>query len=121
MVLSESGIDYGSGRPALRFVSLDNPYQGMYIVDRALAIEHLSNSPARSPVLSRAIRWSIRERVAMGPIFDDVPPGFGSRNVVPLQCFGPGEYRLDPSCLIEHLTGNYSRSHRRPPAGVRHR
>ncbi len=110
----------GSGPDSdLLFVSLDNPYQGMYVLDRELAIEHLSSSPARSPLLSRAIRWPngvqrreamVRERAAIGPIFDDVPAGFGSRNVVPVQTPGPGEYRLDPACLIEHLTGNYVRS-----------
>ncbi len=110
----------GSGPdPDLLFVSLDNPYQGMYVLDRELAMEHLSSSPARSPLLSRAIRWPngvqwreamVRERAAIGPIFDDVPAGFGSRNVVPVQMLGAGRYSPDPACLIEHLTGNYVRS-----------
>jgi hypothetical protein len=118
VTLSRSDTGRGSG-PDLRFVNLNNPYQGMYVIDRELAIDHLRSSPARSPLLSGAIRWPnnmhehgllIRERAAMGPIFDDVPPGFIARNVVPVQAPRPGEYRLDPSCLIEHLTGNYSRS-----------
>lgn len=103
----------------LHFVNLDNPYQGMYVLDRELAIEHLRSSPARSPVLSTTVSWPnglqkrgaiIRERAAMGPIFDHVPPGFQSRNCVPVQTLPSGEYRLDASCLVEHLTGNYSRS-----------
>ncbi len=118
VVLSQPDTGRGSGLD-LRFVSLNNPYQGMYVIDRELAIDHLWNSPARSSLLSRSIKWPtdvqlraaiIRERAAIGPILDDVPPGFGSRNVVPLQMPRPGEYRLDPACLIEHLTGNYSRS-----------
>jgi hypothetical protein len=102
--------------PEVRFVSLENPYQGMYILDRELASRHLSSSPARSPLLSRTIRWPedvqrygglIRERAAMGPILDDVPHGFGSRNVVPAVASGDRRYQLDPACLIEHLSGNY--------------
>ncbi len=109
VTLSQPDTGHGPGLD-LRFLSLDNPYQGMYVVDRELALEHLWSSPARSPLLSGVIRWPIRERAATGPIFDDVPPGFGSRNVVPVQALRVGEYRLDPRCLIEHLTGNYSRS-----------
>ncbi|HTW41648.1 MAG TPA: hypothetical protein VMD79_05000 [Solirubrobacteraceae bacterium] len=100
----------------LRFVSLENPYQAMYVLDRGLASDHLWRSPARSPLLSRTIRWPnndiqwraalIRERAALGPILDEVPPGFGSRNVVPAQMPRPGQYRLDPACLIEHLAAN---------------
>ncbi len=115
--ISTSELD--RSEPELRFVSLENPYQGMYVLDRELAVAHLSRSPARSPLLSRGIRWPtgvqeraaiVRERAAMGPIFDQVPAGFGSRNVVPVHTPRPGEHRLDSACLVEHLTGNYSRS-----------
>jgi hypothetical protein len=109
----------GDAETNLHFVNLNNPYQGMYVLDRELAIDHLRNSPARSPVLSRAVSWPnglekrgtiIRERAALGPIFDDVPSGFQSRNCVPVETLSPGEYRLAPACLVEHLAGNYSRS-----------
>ena len=109
----------GGAETNFHFVNLNNPYQGMYVLDRELAIDHLRNSPARSPVLSRAVSWPnglekrgtiIRERAALGPIFDDVPAGFQSRNCVPVETLSPGEYRLAPSCLVEHLAGNYSRS-----------
>lgn len=111
VVLSQFNASRGS-ETDLRFVNLDNPYQGMYVADRELVIDHLWSSPARSPLLSSTIRWphGIRERASMGPIFDDVPAGFQSRNAVPVQKLGSGEYRLEPSCLVEHLTGNYSRS-----------
>jgi hypothetical protein len=103
----------------LRFVNLNNPYQGMYVLDRELAREHLWSSPARSPLLSRAISWPndaqvrasiVRERAAIGPIFDDVPDGFRSRNVVPVRTFPGGHHRLDPACLIEHRARNYAGS-----------
>jgi hypothetical protein len=94
-----------------RFVNLTNPYQGMYVLDRPLAVEHFRRSPTRDSARSRAFsNWAIRERAAIGPIFDDVPGGFTSRNVVPLLHDPGDEWRLDPRCLIEHLTGNYTRT-----------
>src|SRR5271165_2871921 len=93
VVLSASESGRTSG-PDLRFVNLDNPYQGMYVLDRGLAIDHLRNSPARSPLRSRTESpvppWEqlVRERAAMGPIFDNVPSGFISRNVVPVLDLG---------------------------------
>lgn len=111
VVLSEPD---GAGESAaqLRFLALRSPYQGLYVLDRRLAIEHLSSSPARSPLLSRAVKWPtlVRERASIGPILDNVPPGFTSRNVVPVRSSPAGEHHLDPACLIEHLAGNYSRS-----------
>jgi hypothetical protein len=105
----------GNGR--LVFVGLDNPYQGMYLLDRVLAKDHFRYSPARTHLRSRSTltveNYSktynyVRERAALGPIFDNVPPSFAARNVVPVQDTGPGKRRVDPSCLIEHLAGNYS-------------
>ena len=105
----------GSGE--VLFVSLENPYQGMYLLDRELLVEHLTGSPARSRVLSRGIRWPngehrmsalVRERAAMGPILDAVPSGFRSRTVVPVHG-GSGQYVLDDACLIEHLAARFTR------------
>lgn len=94
-----------------QFVNLKNPYQGMYVLDRAMADEHFRFSVARSPLRSRVRRWGIRERASMGPIFDDVPKGFVSRNVVPAYVRG-GRLCLDRSCLIEHAAGTYARDPR---------
>jgi hypothetical protein len=107
--LGESTPDPGDGR--LRFVNLPNSYQGMYVLDRPLAFDHFRRSQARNPLRSRGIsHWGIRERAALGPILDDVPQGFLARNVVPVRTVGTDSCRLDESCLIEHLAGNYTRT-----------
>jgi hypothetical protein len=94
----------------LLFVGLTSPYQGMFVLDRPLAMEHLRYSPARGPFRSEHLRaWRLRERAAMGPIFDDVPPGFEARNVVPVRTSQTGRYQLDASCLIEHTSGTHTR------------
>ena len=94
-------------RTGERYLNLDNPYQGCYLLDLTLAEQHLRFSPSRSSLLSRVRPWPLRERAATGPIFDDVPPGLFTRNVVPVREVD-GEVQLQPQCLIEHLTGNYS-------------
>jgi hypothetical protein len=103
--------DEGSGEPGLRFVSLPNAYQGMYVMDRPLALDHFRRSAARDPWRSRAlVDWGIRERAAVGPILDDVPAGFGvSRSVVPVQVQAGGTCELDQRCTLLHLPGNYTR------------
>ncbi len=90
-------------------VNLDNPHQALYILDCALSNEHFRFSRSRSSLRSRVIRWGILERATAGPIFDHVPAGLVSRNVVPVRMDGDSQ-RLDPCCLIEHMAGNYSRN-----------
>lgn len=98
------------GTSATMFVGLDQLHQGMYILDQDLARHHLLFSRARDPLRSRTVaNWPAIERSAIGPMFDDVPPGFMSRNVVPVRDGVKGPM-LEPPCLIEHLAGNYSRS-----------
>lgn len=102
----------GEGEDAtLRFVNLRNPYQGMYVLDRPLAIDHCRRSAARDPWRSSAlVHWGVRERAAVGPTLDDVPNGFLSRNVVPVLTHNDGACVLQTDCAIEHLTGNYTRA-----------
>lgn len=100
-----SGVD---GEPT--FTELDNPYQGMYILDRPLAERHLRHSPYRGPLrstLTSGVFWLVRERAAYGPMHDDVPAGFRSRNVVPVRAAGRGSHSLDPMCLLEHMGRTY--------------
>lgn len=99
------GID---GAPA--FTELENPYQGMYLLDRALAERHLRYSPYRGPArstLASGVYWLVRERAAYGPMHDDVPAGFRSRHVVPVRVAGRASHRLDPMCLLEHMGRTY--------------
>jgi hypothetical protein len=91
------------------FVNLENPYQALYVLDRELFEPHFRFSRGRSPLRSRASEWAIRERAASGPIFDDVPDGLVSRNVVPVRIDGERQ-RLDPSCLVEHMAPTYTTS-----------
>jgi hypothetical protein len=117
----------GSSEGELTFVGLDNPHQGMYVLDRVLAHEHFRDSPARSHVRSRVLHgpnysWSsgcIRERAAIGPMFDNVPFGFAARTVVPVKNWDDGEPLLDSSCLIEHVSGNYSAAPDSPFGSIR--
>jgi hypothetical protein len=93
----------------VRFVNLANPYQALYILDRDLAEWHFRYSRGRSPLRSRTSEWRVRERAASGPIFDHVPAGLVSRNVVPVT-MGGGRQQLDPSCLVEHMAATQSAS-----------
>jgi hypothetical protein len=83
------------------FVNLPHPYQGMYLLDRALMTEHL-NGPSSGPDFGP---WPIREKAAQGLTFANPPQGFSSRNVVP---YLPGAQRIDERCFVHHLPNNYA-------------
>ena len=95
------------GGAPTHFVNLEYPYQALYILDRELCESHFRFSRGRTPLRSTVTDWEVRERAASGPIFDHVPNGFVSRNVVPVRVDG-GRQVLDPSCLIEHMVPTYS-------------
>jgi hypothetical protein len=94
------------GEPA-HVVNLVNPYQALYILDRNLWEPHFRFSRGRSPLHSSVSVWAVRERASSGPIFDDVPDGFISRNVVPVRVDGDRQV-LDPRCLVEHMAPSYT-------------
>lgn len=82
------------------FLNVGNPYQGMYLMDQSLMSEFLS-SKSFSPDSSD---WKPRETASQGLIFEKIPPGFWSRNVLR---YSP-ENGLDPASLVRHLPNNYA-------------
>jgi len=106
----EAPLRAGADRTVL-WANLPNPHQAFFVLDERLALRNLSTSrylsPARS--LSGPPSWArdlgVIERSAVGPICDDVPDGYRTRNVVPL-VLGDGGPRLLPECLVEHQPAN---------------
>lgn len=60
------------------YLNLKQPYQGMYLLDRELAIEHLFQNQLKG----RSGNWGVRETAASALTFINVPSGFTSRNLV---------------------------------------
>jgi hypothetical protein len=83
------------------YLNLPNPYQGLYLLDRELMLEHL-NGPSCSPDFGR---WHIREKAAQGLTFANIPYGFTSRNVVP---FEVATKSVPDYCFVHHLPNNYA-------------
>jgi len=83
------------------YVNLPSPYQGMYLLDRELLLEHLSGLSSHPDFGI----WKIREKAAQGVTFINVPPGFNSRNLVGYQL---DHGQVDPAALIHHLPNNYA-------------
>jgi hypothetical protein len=83
------------------YLNLPQPYQGMYLLDRELALEYFS---APLPSVEDSI-WGVRETAAGGVTFLNVPEGFTSRNLVGYRL---DESRIDPECLIHHIPNNYA-------------
>jgi hypothetical protein len=83
------------------YINLKNPYQGMYLFDRELASEHVAG-PAMHPDYHA---WGIREQANQGQSFVQVPKGFKSRNVVPVDA---DRLAPEPCCRVHHLPNNYA-------------
>lgn len=85
------------------YVNLPTPYQGMYLLDRELMLEHL-NGKSSIPEYCKK-KWGIREMAAQGLTFKDVRKHFTSRNLVPFSVL-TGE--IDDVCFIHHTPNNYA-------------
>ena len=83
------------------FVNFPELYQGMYLLDRELMIEHLSG-PTYSP---NSGVWGIQEKAAQGLTFANVPKGYTTRNLIPYMI---DSLQIDGRCLIHHVPNNYA-------------
>ncbi len=83
------------------YINFPQPYQGMYLLDRDLAREHLfglSSDPDFG-------KWRIREKAAQGLTFASIPYGFTSRNLVG---YDSSLNQVDHDSLIHHIPNNYA-------------
>ena len=78
-------------------------YQGMYLLDRELAKEHLFGKSSH-PDFGRLSR-GIRESACQGLSFTNVPPGCFSRNFFG---FMKDKNLIDPDALIHHTSNVYA-------------
>lgn len=85
-----------------RYVSLPQPYQGCFLMDKELVEEHIK-SASFSPETCRKIPATendTRERANMGNMYENIPEGFAHRMMIPLDIF--------PQCWIHHCANTYS-------------
>ena len=85
------------------WISMVNPYQALYVLDRPLAVDHFRRSPSRGRIRSRIRPHDDLASASHGAIYDDPPSGLNWRSVVPLS-----DGAIDPTALIEHTSANYA-------------
>ncbi len=85
------------------FICMPNPYQGMYFLDREL-MEEFAASKAMHPDFD-VRRWGIAEKAAQGLTFVNIPKGYTSRNLVPID---PRTKTVFQECWIHHLPNTYA-------------
>jgi hypothetical protein len=67
-----------------KFISLSEPYQGMFIMDKELVKEHIESEYYQ---FGQKGSWGIRESANLGNMFVNIPVGFGHRCMLPLNNF----------------------------------
>lgn len=92
------------------------PHLAMFLMDHALAEEHV-RSPSFDPELSgtMGIDYGYIERSAMGIAFDNVPEGFRTRCVIPLD---PTTRAPRVETWIYHLPNTYANEQATPLATI---
>lgn len=89
------------------FLSLPQPYQGMFVMDREMAQEHLTSQHFN---VGEYHNYGIRESANLGNMYTNVPEGWSHRALVPLEDF--------KDCLVWHNSNNYSQNLNSPHAKI---
>jgi len=82
------------------YMNMPSPYQGMYLMDRELMVEHMSG-PSSIPGSRLS---NVMESAAMGLAFEKIPDGFTFRH---LAGFDTNAFAIDPRCLVHHVSNTY--------------
>ncbi len=104
------GIVRTDNRPVVKldglwFVNVDNPYNAMFMLDDELAREYVTSRSFGMETSSDVHRWDVRERAAMGLCFENVPNGFFSRYVIPIN---PIDRTVPSFSYLYHTPNNYA-------------
>lgn len=90
------------------FVFLSEPYQGMFIMDKQLAEEHIQSGYYN---LGQKHFFGIRESANLGNIYVNVAPNFDHRAALPLN--------IPAECMIEHFGTDYRNDPNSPHAKIK--
>jgi len=86
-------------------INLNHPYMGCFILDQELAAEYVDSLSFGVETSLKRTGWHIRERSAAGVCFENIPTGFTSRYVIPVD----QNAHTIPKCVwIRHLPNNYA-------------
>ena len=98
------------------YLNLNNPYQGMFLYDRLLMEEHMQSDTfdilkyGHIETIEMNPAWGgggVAERANFALTFDNVPIGFGSRNLIN---YDAKYLLLNHNSYIHHLPNNYADS-----------
>ena len=91
-----------------KFISLAEPYQGMFIMDKEMVEEHIESDYFK---LGQKGWWGIRESANLGNLFVNVPSGYQHRGMIPLNNFSDS--------WIEHFGTDYHGDINSPHAKIK--
>ncbi len=103
-----------------QYLDTPYPYQGCWFCHKAefdaftRCDSFLSGATLTPAMIARDSGLGVREQVAVGPAFDDIPPGRNSRMLVPLDSTG----NIAADTLIAHIPSNYARLKTPHPAMI---
>jgi len=93
-----------------KFVSLSEPYQGMFIMDKELVKEHINSDYF---TFGQKGSWGIRESANLGNMFVDIPAGYGHRYMLPINNFAVSD------TWVTHFGTDYHNDPKSPHAKIK--
>jgi hypothetical protein len=91
-----------------KFIFLSEPYQGMFIMDKEMAEEHISSDYY---FLGHKHTYGIRESANLGNTYVNVPNGLPHRAALPLN--------IPEECMVEHFGTDYLNDLNSPHAKIK--
>lgn len=91
-----------------KFISLAEPYQGMFIMDKEMVREHMTTDYYKR---GHKGWWGIRESANLGNMYVNVPNGYEHRALVPLNNFS--------DCWVRHYGTDYHNNPGSPHAKIK--
>lgn len=99
----------------LRFITLDNPYMGMFVLDQEMAGEYLASRSFDIELSKQVYSWEVCERSAMGLTWESASEGFWTRVAVPVS----EDKRVLGMACIRHLPNTYANRPESPLGKIR--
>ena len=90
------------------FAFLSEPYQGMFIMDKELAQEHIESDYYK---LGQKSNYGLQESANLGNMYVNIPPGLPHRSALPLS--------IPTECMVEHFGTNYQSDPNSPHAKIK--
>ncbi|GBQ29575.1 hypothetical protein AA0472_3015 [Acetobacter estunensis NRIC 0472] len=94
------------------FVEVGSCAVGLFVLDREGFSEYINTRSSDEIESNNVVQWGVAQRAGMGLMWENIPPGFQARMVVPLCADKSGP---DPMCWVRHVSDSFTNDYNDTP------